>query len=209
MPKRRSVGNSTFDGVDPDFLSSTRGRILTSAERLFADRGFARVSMPMIAQASGITAGAIYKHFDSKEDLFFEVVRHAVQSIPIPTEAATAFDAATDLPRIVATYTEERLELLRQLAVEIHSASAKHPRIRRLLRRSLAARIEQLRESIDSGQRCGSLDPSVDAGMLARTVLVFILGLMHMETLVPELVGDAAWRDFIQKRTATLLGVRE
>lgn len=165
--------------------------------------------MPMIAQASGITAGAIYKHFDSKEDLFFEVVRHAVQSIPIPTEAATAFDAATDLPRIVATYTEARLELLRQLAVEIHSASAKHPRIRRLLRRSLAARIEQLRESIDSGQRSGSLDPSVDAAMLARTVLVFILGLMHMETLVPELVGDAAWRDFIQKRTATLLGVRE
>src|SRR5271169_5739472 len=60
---------------------TTRDRILASAERLFAERGFERVSMPAIAKASGVTAGAIYKHFESKADLLFEVVRSALSSV--------------------------------------------------------------------------------------------------------------------------------
>src|SRR5579864_8626546 len=60
---------------------TTRERILASAERLFAERGFEGVSMPAIAKASGVTAGAIYKHFESKADLLFEVVRSALSSV--------------------------------------------------------------------------------------------------------------------------------
>src|SRR5215472_6615915 len=43
---------------------STRERILEAAARLFAEMGFENASMPVIAKASGITAGAIYKHFE-------------------------------------------------------------------------------------------------------------------------------------------------
>jgi AcrR family transcriptional regulator len=93
----------------------TRERILSAAERLFAERGFDRASMPEIARLGGITAGASYKHFDSKDDLFFEVVRRAVDNADI---------ASTDLPRIVSAYTLLRLTLLHRLAVEIHRASA-------------------------------------------------------------------------------------
>lgn len=185
---------------------STRGRILTAAERLFAERGFTGVSMPAIAGASGITAGAIYKHFDSKEDLFFQVVRHAVQSVPLPAAAGDTFDAGIDLPRIVAAYTSRGLTLLRQLAVEVHSASARHAKVRRLLQRTLDMRIEQLRDDLMAAQRAGSLDRRLDAELLARSVIVFILGLMHMETVAPQLVDDARWRDFIEDRVAALIG---
>jgi AcrR family transcriptional regulator len=188
---------------------TTRSRILASAERLFADRGFAKVSMPLIAKASGITAGAIYKHFDGKEDLFFEVVQRAVQSIPTPAAMDHPFDVATDLPRIVASYTAQQMKLLRELAVEVHSASAKHPRIRRLLRHSLTQRIAQMRDVIMEAQKTRRLDPALDAELLATTVLVFVLGLMHLETVAPELVGDAAWHDFVEVRVAALLGVRD
>ena len=40
--------------------------ILGAAERLFADRGYARTSMREIATALGITDAALYKHFPSK-----------------------------------------------------------------------------------------------------------------------------------------------
>jgi AcrR family transcriptional regulator len=213
MPNRR-VASPAEPGVDDRAPSaagrrplqgSTRGRILTASERLFAEQGFKNVSMPMIAEASGITAGAIYKHFESKADLFFEVVRRAVHSAPM----GPAPDAATDLPRVVATYTTRRLKLLRQLAIEVHSASGRHPKVRRLLKQSLDQRIAQLREGLAGAQQTGKLDPTVDPELLSFALLVFIMGLMHMETLVPQFVGDPRWHDFVQDRVATLIGVRE
>ena len=48
----------------------TRKRILESALRLFSRRGFERTSLSDIAKYSNVTRGAIYWHFENKEDLF-------------------------------------------------------------------------------------------------------------------------------------------
>lgn len=204
-PRRMAIRKT--DSARANGAAATRGRILASAERLFAERGFDGVTMPMIAQASGITAGAIYKHFDSKADLFFEVVRRAVQSTPV-TPTGVRLDAAA-LPEIVASYTERRLKRVRQLAVEMHAASTKDAQIRRLLRSTLEAQIGQMRDGLAAAQTAGALDPELDPGALAHALFVMIMGLLHMETLAPQLVGDAAWRDFIRGRVAALIGLRE
>jgi AcrR family transcriptional regulator len=186
---------------------STRGRILAAAERLFAELGYARVSMPMIASASGITAGAIYRHFESKEDLFFRaVVERSVQAVQIPGESSS--DALEELARVVAAYTAQRLRLFRQLAVEVHSASVHHAKVRRLLSKSLDHNVRQIREAIVAAQRTGRIDPSADSDLLARALMVFIMGLMHMETLLPKFVGDQAWCTFVQQRVIALVGAR-
>ena len=203
QPDAATPGSS----ADSDDRRTTRGRILSAAERLFAEHGFSNVSMPVIAKASGITAGAIYKHYDSKADLFFEVVRRAVQSVPLPRAEVGATRVAV-LLGIIAMYTTERLKLLRQLAVEMHSPSANHPKVRRLLRQSIEGSIEQLRNDIAFAQRAGELEPGIDPSMLASLVMVLVMGLMHMETLVPHLVGDRAWHDFVRDRAATLMGLR-
>ena len=39
--------------------------------------------MPAIARSSGITAGAIYKHFKSKGELLLEVVKRSFESTPL------------------------------------------------------------------------------------------------------------------------------
>src|SRR6266571_4436688 len=57
----------------------TRERILSAAAQLFAEQGFAHASMPAIASLSGITAGAIYRHFESKAELLLEVVKRALR----------------------------------------------------------------------------------------------------------------------------------
>ena len=204
-------GNARVSGVRlspphaPEVLRPTRGRILDAAEHLFAEHGYDGVSMPMIAAASAITAGAIYKHFESKEDLFFEVVVRAVQTAAITTEGPS--DGAIELPRIVAAYTTQPFRLLRRFAIETHYASAKHSRVRRLLRKALDGNIGQIRESIVRAQRAGALEPA-DSELLACAVMVFIMGLMHMETLLPHLVGDRNWRDFVEKCVDALLGTK-
>jgi TetR/AcrR family transcriptional regulator, repressor for uid operon len=202
---RRERRGKTASGRG-DEPTSTRERILAAAERLFAEHGFDSVSMPGIAKASGITAGAIYKHFDSKADLFFEVIRRTVQSAPTPAATAEGAPVAPLLASIAAMYTTPRLKRLRQLAVEIHYASVKHPRVGRLLRQSLDRTIADISDGVVGAQRAGEIDPALEPELLASAAMVFIMGLMHMETLLPKLVGDPKWHDFVEDRIAALVG---
>jgi TetR/AcrR family acrAB operon transcriptional repressor len=48
----------------------TRSRILDTAEQVFFEKGVSRTSLTDIAQAAGVTRGAIYWHFRNKSDLF-------------------------------------------------------------------------------------------------------------------------------------------
>jgi AcrR family transcriptional regulator len=185
---------------------TTRERILASAERLFTKRGFERVSMPAIAKASGITAGAIYKHFEGKGELLFEVVRRALSSVPVFSAPRNELDS---LLHQVAIYTERETKPLRELSIEIHSAARKHPRVRGVLRRALEMNVQQLRRTIEPAQRAGKIDPALNADMLANTVIVFMMGLAHMETIAPHLVGNTTWHRFVENRITALLGIRD
>ena len=56
---------------------ATRGRLITTARRLFAEKGFAATSTEEILGEAAVSRGALYHHFPSKTDLFqaaFEAV---------------------------------------------------------------------------------------------------------------------------------------
>jgi AcrR family transcriptional regulator len=58
----------------PPGAAPTRERLVRTALRLFAERGYAGVSNREIVAACGLTKGAIYWYFESKEDLFRSVL---------------------------------------------------------------------------------------------------------------------------------------
>ncbi|HYC82331.1 MAG TPA: TetR/AcrR family transcriptional regulator [Solirubrobacterales bacterium] len=60
--------NSAPDGV------ATRERIVEAASTMFNQRGFDAVPMSQVAEAAGVSTPALYWHFKSKEDLYFEVI---------------------------------------------------------------------------------------------------------------------------------------
>lgn len=187
--------------------AATRERILGAAERLFAERGFSGVSMPAIAAAAGITAGAIYKHFESKEQLFFTIVGRAVGAAPTRNEAE-GLPAPQALGAILAAYTTRRLKRVRQLAVEIHYAAALNAKVRRLLRQSVDGEIAGIAERIAAAQAAGEIDATLDPQFTAAAVMTLVMGLMHTETLTPQLAGDPAWRDYIASAVERLLTSR-
>lgn len=67
---------------------ATRARLLDLAATLFAQNGFADVTLADVAGAAGLTAPAIYNHFASKDDLFVATVTRMYREI------ASAFGAA-------------------------------------------------------------------------------------------------------------------
>jgi AcrR family transcriptional regulator len=203
--KKRPRSATQAHGVEA--IESTRERILASAARLFAEHGFERSSMPAIAKASGITAGAIYKHFRSKGELLLEVVRRSFESTPLFIQNGASGTAAA-LPRLASLYTEPELKLVRQLSIEVHSAASKDAEIRKLLARSNAVLIQHVRDTIAMAQREGQIETELNPDFAARLFCIFVMGLLHMDTLLPNMIGDKPWRDFVRERVATLIGLR-
>ncbi|MEY4139313.1 MAG: hypothetical protein RLZZ371_1495 [Pseudomonadota bacterium] len=62
----------------------TRHQLLEAAQRVFAEKGVSRTSLQDIAQAAGVTRGAIYWHFKNKAELFNAMMDSAV----LPMEQA-------------------------------------------------------------------------------------------------------------------------
>ena len=67
----------------------TRARILAAATRLFAEIGYHAAANALIAEAAGITRGAMLYHFPSREDLLEAVVEH------LQAERLALFDAVS------------------------------------------------------------------------------------------------------------------
>lgn len=59
----------------------TTGQLVTAARDLFADKGFAGTSIEEIVRAAGVTRGAMYHHFASKEELFEAVFEREQEAL--------------------------------------------------------------------------------------------------------------------------------
>lgn len=59
------------DGAGPD-QEPVRSRLLDTATHLFASQGFERTSVQEIVSSAGVTKGALYHYFASKDDLLWE-----------------------------------------------------------------------------------------------------------------------------------------
>ncbi len=58
----------------------TRERMIEAAEKVMRERGLARSTTREIAREAGFSEGALYKHFDSKEELFLHVLAERLPS---------------------------------------------------------------------------------------------------------------------------------
>jgi TetR/AcrR family acrAB operon transcriptional repressor len=72
---------------------ATREQLLDAAERVFQQRGVGHASLAEVADAAGVTRGAIYHHFDSKAELFEAMVERAELPMDAAFETAEASDA--------------------------------------------------------------------------------------------------------------------
>src|SRR5215470_19521404 len=61
--------------------ASTKARILTAAEEVFAAKGFEGASTREIAAAAGVNISSLHYHWESKETLYFAVFENIYDRI--------------------------------------------------------------------------------------------------------------------------------
>lgn len=60
-------------------LVDSRQEILRTAARLFQQRGYDATSMNDVAAALKLSKGGLYHHFQSKDEILFEIMNHAME----------------------------------------------------------------------------------------------------------------------------------
>lgn len=99
-----------LDGRRDAVREFKKGLIRDAAKQVFAERGIDAASLREIAQSAGYTTGAIYTYFDSKEDLYAEVLRDSLhslrESVSVAVGVATEPSSAAALRGLWAFYDE-------------------------------------------------------------------------------------------------------
>jgi AcrR family transcriptional regulator len=98
--------------------ADTKEQIITVAERLFAERGFAGTTLRNVVSQAGVNLAAVHYHFGSKEALFRAVVqRFAHPVIEQELHLLAKLKAGSELPSVEAILTvvlKPSLEILTQ-----------------------------------------------------------------------------------------------
>ncbi len=104
--------------------AGTRLLIMDTAQRLFLAQGFAATPTRQIAQEAGVTVGAVYTHFESKEDLWkcIFIERHPFfLLLPLLNEAQgdTAEALITDMAKRMIASLSSQPDFLNLMFIEI------------------------------------------------------------------------------------------
>jgi AcrR family transcriptional regulator len=165
--------------------------IITAALDVFAEKGFAAARLDEIARRAGVSKGALYLYFETKEDLFRAVVRTAVTpNIDAIKAVAEAFDGPfAGLAPMILTRAAQILGASRLGGVVkmVVGESRNFPDLARIWHDDVVAEmIDLMTGFIARAQARGEVvpgDPRLHAFSLA--------GPMIMAVLYREVFGDA------------------
>lgn len=80
----------------PEHKVQTRARVVESARRLFNRHGFEQVTIDQVMASAGLTRGAFYHHFDSKDELYAAAVASFTTCNPFAVKSAQTAPAIDD-----------------------------------------------------------------------------------------------------------------
>ncbi len=84
--------------------AENRQTVINAASRLFRERGFDGIGLKDLMEGAGLTQGAFYKQFASKEDLAVEASRRALESASRRWSDAAAQKPDDPLGAVIAFY---------------------------------------------------------------------------------------------------------
>ena len=161
---------------------ATHDRIVTVAARAIRRSGYEGTGVADIMKEAGLTHGAFYSHFTSREAMLAEAAGKAcAESAAAAAEVVAAVPSGTALEAMLAAYLSrehvEQVETGCPLAALGSETSRQAPDVRRVVTRHIKAMIDLVaRESPDWGQYGAheralvTLSTMVGALLLARAV---------------------------------------
>jgi AcrR family transcriptional regulator len=166
--------------VSDEYMTRRREEILEAAKTCFAREGFHATSMRDIYRECGLSAGAVYNHFASKEEIIRALGEERLREAQAQREALDLIEDPIEALRLLAAGT--RVQLVREedllLDLQLAGEALRNESIAEVSRGAFGARLETVVGLLGRAQRTGHLDPSVDADALARVLVGVFQGIV-------------------------------
>lgn len=162
---------------------NSRPLIVAAALKAFAAKNYDGASMADIARAAGITKRAIYRHFPSKRELFYEVrnlvYNSIVENLWRELPSAKDFTELADLlMRAHLRFCEENQDMLRIVVNTVSEAATRE--FQENIEGLLADRAGDIDALVRAGIEEGTLDPSLDPEYLSWIIVLVFFFLTYM-----------------------------
>lgn len=175
----------------------TRQRIIEEAAKLFARKGFYGTSISDLAQATELTKGAFYHHFESKEALFFAVidlVRHTwheavIRDVLKVKDALPRISVLFDNHTRLVSENETLCLVLSALAEEMDGVNPTYMALLQGIHADMAYFIERI---IQKGQAANQIRSDLDAQLMAVNIVGMLKGVGCSQILNHLSVDHAA-----------------
>ncbi len=166
------------------------GEIVAAAMEVFAEKGFALAKLDEIAQRAGVSKGALYLYFDTKEELFRAVVRETVvpniegvRAMALAYEGPFAELAPLLLERLVAVADNSRLPAVARMVI---AESRTFPDLARTWHDSVVSQaVGVIAELISRAQARGEIRPGRPRFYAFSLIGPMLMGFLWRETFQP------------------------
>ncbi len=183
----------------------TRDRILQAAERMIGQQGYEGAGVAEICAAAGVSKGAFYHHFDSKQVVFQTLLMEWLHTLDRGLVAVrqNAGDVPETLIRMsgmmrqVFQLFEGRLPIF----LEFWTQASRDPEIRKTTIAHTRGYEAFFTAMIQDGIAEGSLRP-VDASIAARVIVSLAIGVLLQGLLDPQ---GADWEQVTQQAMQFLI----
>jgi TetR/AcrR family transcriptional regulator, repressor for uid operon len=169
--------------VKPETLAARRDQILEAAETCFARQGFHQTTIQDVIRESGLSAGCIYTHFASKEDLIQAIGerRHARDGALFAArgEGLGPLEALRTIARaFIGDLQKEQGLRSRRVALQLWAEALRDEVIREQVTSGIRTPIAGIVEVLRRAQRLGLIDGTINPRAIARTVVAMFQGMV-------------------------------
>jgi len=188
----------------------TRTKILDAARRLFGDRGFGQATIEDIAGAAGVSNGALYHHFASKEELFKAILTDHISDQHLEISALVPAASLREVLERFASYWFEHLRKDHEddpLFAEVWAQAARDPWARQAMTGFIRDGESLIENALRIGQETGLIRPDVDRHAVATLMYAMMQGLFLIWTVSPAALDaeklTKPWVESMERLLAT------
>jgi AcrR family transcriptional regulator len=179
-----------------------REELLDAAASVFAEKGYDGTRIQDVVRRAGLSTGAVYGRFTSKDELLREAV--ITRSVPHARRLPDGIARVADLIERIATRTSPELAGHEALLLEAYVAARRHAEIAEAIAEANRRWRDAVQPFVEEARADGSLADGVDEQAVLFLIRVLRLGLLlHRASGLAE--PDAAtWSELVARVVASI-----
>lgn len=184
--------------VTDEHRATRREQILAAGWRCFAREGFHKTSMADVIRESGLSAGAVYLYFKSKDEMIAAIAEQVAAGADQIFDEVLALDPLPTLheavqvlvARIERVATAGEGELVK-VALPTWAEAVRNESIRVIVARAYRHLRSRMQELVQRLQAAGEFDPDADPAHVAQVLFGLMPGFVLQRVILGDITAES------------------